>query len=173
MPPLPSPRLPINTVEEMFDKLRWEEARLVESWSVYDSWNFIVTAYHLSADWIEKPDSIATQVQRDRLKKIPADGQLLFKAVRQIANASKHLDLDSAKKHQIVGEIEEPGAFDYDSYFFGDMIRIRYDYYVVSMSAASAMVMRYLDWVIYGGDSGFFAELSAALAGMKTATRAV
>jgi hypothetical protein len=164
----PSPRLPINTVEELFDKLRWEEARLVESWSVYDSWNFVVTTYHLCEDWIRKEGSVATQAQRDRLGKLPPEAERLFKAIRQIANASKHFDLlPKWKMHQIVGEISEPGISDYDSYIFGEMISIPYDDYLVSMSAASAMVMRYLEWVIYGGDNASFGDIAEALASMK------
>lgn len=52
MPAEPSPRLSLHTVEDMFDKLKLEEARLLESWSVYDSFNFIVTAHHLYYDSI-------------------------------------------------------------------------------------------------------------------------
>ena len=164
----PSPRMPINTVEELFDKLKWEESRLVESWSVYDSWNFIVTAYHLYCDWIEKEGSMATQAQRERLDALPPEAKILFKAVRQVANASKHFDLDSAKKYQIVGEITPPEVSDYDSYFFGEMIYLPYDDYRVSMSAASALIMRYFEWVIYGGDNAFLEEIPAALAGMSS-----
>jgi hypothetical protein len=151
IPPLPSPRLPLNTVEQLFDKLKWEEARLVQSWSVYDSWNFIVTANHLSVDWIAEKGSPATQAQRDRRSDLPDDAKRLFKAIRQVANASKHFDLTTAKPHQIVGEITDPEISDYDSYFFGEMIYIPYDDGRISMSAASALIMRHLEWVIYGG----------------------
>ena len=45
-------RLSQHTVEDVFDKPKFEEARLLESWSVYDSSNFIVTAHHLYYDSI-------------------------------------------------------------------------------------------------------------------------
>lgn len=168
----PSPRLPIHTVEGMFEKLKWDEARLVESWSVYDSWNFVVTTYHLYEDWIRKDNSIASPAQRARLKNLPDEAKDLFQAMRQIANASKHFDLHGKRKdEQTVGEISDLGVSDYDSYFFGDMISIPYDGRLVSISAASALVMRYFEWVIYGGDKASLDEMNATLANMPAILR--
>ncbi|HAK92463.1 MAG TPA: hypothetical protein DCP94_12815 [Massilia timonae] len=97
----------------------------------------------------------------------------MFKAIRQVANASKHFDLspDVKQKHQIVGAIGDPEVSDYDAYFFGDMIFIPYDGRLISMSAASALIMRYLEWVIYDGDKAFLGEMSASLASMPGVVR--
>ena len=168
MPTAPSPRLPINTVEELFEKLKWEEARLVDSWSVYDSWNFIVTAHHLYHDWIGGRMSKATDEQKGRRKWIQDnvhEVERFFFAMRNVADGSKHFELD--RSNVIVGEISPPEVSDYDSYFFGDMIYIPYPGHRVSMFAGSAVVMRCLDWVIYGGDQHVIDELSSALAAMK------
>lgn len=63
----PSPRLPLHTADDLFKKLRWEEERLEQSWSEYDSFNFIVTAHHLYFDWILKGNA-ATPEQVERAK---------------------------------------------------------------------------------------------------------
>lgn len=70
---LPNPRLPLDTMEQMFDKLKWEEARLTESWSVYDSFNFIVTAHHLWFDWT---NNVGSAEQNARAAALPDDAKL-------------------------------------------------------------------------------------------------
>lgn len=165
---LPSPRIPINTVEELFNKLKWEEARLLESLSVYDSWNFVVTAHHLSNDWIKK-QLVATQEQKDRQADLPVELKRLFVAFGNIADGSKHFDLTWAKKGQIVAEVSEPETSDYDSYFFGDMIYVTYDAYRISIWAASEIIVKSLEWIIFGGDRVFVDDLSVGLAGTKIA----
>jgi len=45
------PTLGIQTSNEMFEKLKFESSRLQKSWHPYDSFNFIVTAWHLFQDW--------------------------------------------------------------------------------------------------------------------------
>lgn len=165
---LPSPRIPINTVEEMFNKLKWEEGRFLESLSVYDTWNFVVTAHHLSKDWIKK-QPIATQDQKDRQASLPAEVTRLFVALGNIADGSKHFDLTWAKNGQIVKEVTEPEVSDYDSYFFEEMIYVTYDAYKISMWAASEIIMKSLEWIIFGGDRAVVDELEATLAGNKVA----
>ena len=36
----PSTRFGLETCEDMYEKLRWEAARLEEEWGVYDTFNF-------------------------------------------------------------------------------------------------------------------------------------
>ena len=167
----PSPRLPLDSVEELFDKLKWEETRLVDSWGVYDSWNFLLTAHHLYHDWFGgKKLSPATDEQKGRrllIENTLPSIKKLFHAISDVANGNKHFDLDSAKKKQIVHEATEPEISDYDSYFYGEMIYISFDDYRVSMFAGSEMVIRCLDWIIYGGDQTVLDEVSSALVEMK------
>lgn len=166
----PSPRFPINTVEELFDKLKWNETRLMESWGMYESWDFILTAHHLYKDWIGGSMSEATDSQKERRKRIEEkklDLAPFFRAIGNVADGNKHFDLDRSKNNQIVDQVTEPEISDYDSYFFGKMPYIKYDGHHVSMYAGSAVIMRCLEWVIYGGDPTVLDEMSSALAGMK------
>jgi len=165
---LPSPRIPINTVEELFKKLKWEEERLLESLNIYDIWNFVVTAHHLSKDWIRK-QPIATQDQKDRQLSLPAEVTRLFVALGNIADGSKHFDLTWAKNGQVVKEVTESEISDYDSYFFGEMIYVTYDDYRISIWAASEIVVKSLEWVIFGDNWDVVDKLAAALAESKVA----
>jgi hypothetical protein len=167
----PSPRLPLNTVEEMFDKLKWENSRLRESWSVYDSFNFIVTAHHLYWDWIHEGQA-ANPEQVARAKTLPADAKVVFQAIIDVSNGSKHWKLDNpgSVRRQVISEVTAPTCAGWDSYFFGDMVYFRFGDHFVSMSEISALVMHYFEWVIHGSASKSLAELSEALAAMKVTT---
>lgn len=166
MPTLPNPRLPLDTAEQMFDKLKWEEARLVESWSVYDSFNFVVTAHHLWFDWLA---NVGTPEQRDRAHALPADAKMVFQAAADVSNGTKHwrMDRPGSKKRQVVSEVTEPICAGYDSYFFGDMVHFEFGEYFMSMGELSALIMAYLEWIIYGTGDKSIDELSAALSAMK------
>jgi hypothetical protein len=164
----PSPRLPLHTVEDMFDKLKFEETRLLESWSVYDSFNFIVTAHHLYYDWI-LCGKASTKEQTERAKGLPADAQTVFQAIIDISNGSKHWELDNKKSidRQVVAEVTEPMCAGWDSYFLGDMVFFRFGAQFVSMAEISSLVMAYFEWVIFGEGKKTLDELSDALAAMK------
>ena len=165
----PSPRFPINTVEELFDKLKWNETRLMESWGMYESWDFILTAHHLYKDWIGGRMSQATTLQKDRWNQIEKKECLarFFQAIGNVADGSKHFDLDWSKKKQIVDKVTDSEISDYDSYFFGKMPYIKYDGHHVSMYAGSAVIMRCFEWLMYGGDPIILEKMSSSLAGMK------
>lgn len=164
----PITRLPINTAQEMFEKLKWEESRLAESWSVYDSYNFIVTAHHLYWDWIYLGHA-ASADQQHRARSLPDDAQSVFNVIRDVSNGSKHFQLTNEKslKSQVVTEVTAPGCYGYDSYFEGDMVHFGFEDYFVSMAELSAVVIRYLEWIVQGTDINALNEMSAALAGMK------
>jgi len=164
----PSPRLPLNTVEGMFEKLKWEESRLRESWNVYDSFNFIVTAHHLYWDWIHEGQA-STAEQMARARGIPPDAKVLFQAVTDVSNGSKHWKLDNkgSQKRQVVEEVTDSICAGWDSYFFGDMIHFKFDGYFISMSELSSLVMHYLELIIHGIGQKTLDELSASLKAMK------
>jgi len=169
----PSPRLSINTVEELFDKLKWDERRLLQSWGVYESWDFVLTAHHLYKDWIGGRTSQATTLQKERWIQIEKKDCLarFFEAIGNVADGNKHFDLDWSKKKQIVDQVTDPEVSDYDSYLFGEMPHIKYNGHHVSMYAGSAVVMCCFQWIIYGGDPAVLDEMSSALAAMKIEAR--
>ena len=52
------PRLPIDSCEALFEKLKWDFQQLEKDWtSPYTTFNFVVTAYHLYQDWIKRAGS--------------------------------------------------------------------------------------------------------------------
>jgi len=166
MTSLPNPRLPLDTVEQMFEKLKWEEARLKESWSVYDSFNFLVTAHHLWCDWLGHAGSTEQQA---RASGLPDDAKVVFQAVVDVSNGTKHwlMERPGSKKRQVVAEVTEPMCAGWDSYFFGDMVHFEFGEYFVSMSEISALVLGYFEWIIYGDGAKSVDELCAALSAMK------
>jgi len=161
-------RLALDTAEDMFEKLKWDEQQLVESWGVYPTFNFIVTAHHLYFDWIIKGRG-AKPEQTERARRLPPNGKLLFQAITEVSNGTKHWKLTrkDVLEHQVVTDVSKPEVSDYDSYFFGEMIYLSYNGYRLSMSAASALIMRYFEWIIYGGDEAALDDLSVAMLGMQ------
>ena len=146
-------RLALDTAEDMFKKLKWDEQQLVDSWGVYPSFNFIVTAHHLYFDWIIKGRG-ARPEQTDRASRLPPDGKLLFQAITEVSNGTKHWKLThkDVLANQVITDVSEPEVSDYDSYFFGEMVYLSYGGHRLSMSTASALIMHYFEWIIYGGD---------------------
>lgn len=164
----PSTRLPLATAEELYEKLKWDEQQLIVAWDVYPTFNFIVTTHHLYFDWILKGRG-ATPEQTERAKQLPPDAKLLFQAIIEVSNGSKHWTLtrQDVLDRQVITAVSGQGIFDYDSYFLGEMVHLFFDGYLVSMAAASSMIMRYFEWIIYGNESSAVEELSRALAGTK------
>lgn len=164
----PSTRLPLATAEELFEKLKWDEQQLDESWGVFQTFNFIVTAHHLYFDWIIKGRG-ATSEQTARANSLPADARTLFQAVTEVSNGSKHwaLTRQDVIDRQVVTEVTEPIIADYDSYFFGEMVHLSFDGRFMSMFQLSGIIMSYFEWIIHGGDDAVLNELSAALATAK------
>jgi len=161
-------RLALDTAEDMFEKLKWDELQLIESWGVYPTFNFIVTAHHLYFDWIVQGRG-AQPEQTKRAENLPADAKLLFQAITEVSNGTKHWKLTrkDVLERQIITDVSKPIVADYDSYFFGEMVYLSFSGHFVSVSAASSMIMRYFEWMINGGDSRALEELSSALAGMR------
>lgn len=161
-------RLPLHTAEDMLAKLKWEEQKLIDGWSVYDSYNFLVTAHHLYVDWILKGRA-ATPAQIARAQALPADAKEVFQAVIDVSNGSKHWKLDhpNALNRQIVEDVTDPICSGWDSFLNGDMVHFEFGGRFMSMSELSAFVMHYFDLIIYGTGTKTIAELSATLATIK------
>ncbi|QJE02192.1 hypothetical protein HH212_21010 [Massilia forsythiae] len=165
-----SPRLPLHTVEQLFEKLKYDESRLEQSWSVYDTFNFVVTAHHLYIDWLQGKRG-ATAEQAHRAHNLSSEAKALFKAVTEVSNGTKHWELTDPKKKesQIIDEVTPPCIDDYESYCFGEMVHFRFNDYYISIFAASALIIGYFEWMIFGKDKPTADELDDALASFKIA----
>lgn len=144
---LPQPRIPIHTCEGLFDKLKWEHKRLQDEWNEYNSFNFVLTAYHLYCDWIDKAGS---QAQKQRKNGMPTNAKRLFFVLRDITNASKHWKLDTPNEaKRIVSDVSDPKIADWDSYFnTGSVIYISVDQANVSLPEVARLVIETLQWLL-------------------------
>jgi len=161
-------RLALNTAEDMFDKLKWEEARLDESWDVYDSFNFIVTAHHLYVDWL-KPDS-ANSSQIARKEALPEEARNVFRALIDVSNGSKHWKMTNKRSldAQVIVRVQEPIIGCYYSYFANKpMAYFEFKGYDLSMAELSAFVMKYFEWILNGEGQEFPAELTVNLEALR------
>ncbi|MFA5996426.1 MAG: hypothetical protein WC790_01745 [Candidatus Paceibacterota bacterium] len=86
----------LNNCLDLYAKLKYEGENLESNWNEYNSFNFIVTSWHLYNDWLK-----ADSVNRPRLStkkkeppKTPPNMLLVVYALRDIANSSKHFFLN-------------------------------------------------------------------------------
>ncbi|WP_208280573.1 hypothetical protein [Massilia oculi] len=165
----PLTRLAINTNYEMFEKLLWEESQLKQTWGIYESFNFIVTAHHLYVDWM-KPD-VATPEQIARKRLLPQGAKDVFQAVLDISNGSKHWKISNPKtlENQVIIRVQEPVIGCWEAWASDSpMAYFRFTKYDMSMAQLSYVVVQYFDWILNGPDLvvpvGFQEGLDAMLA---------
>lgn len=161
-------RLALDTAEDMFEKLKWEEARLMESWGIYDSFNFIVTAHHLYVDWLSLDSAKPSQVARKAA--LPSDAQIVFQAVIDVSNGSKHWQMThpASLKRQVIVRIDRPVIGCWYSYA-EDKPMAYFDFagYSLSMAELSDFVMKYFDWILNGEGQPFPTELTSNLQALR------
>lgn len=158
----PSPRLPLNSCEALFEKLKWDYEQLSKEWSPYCTFNFVITAYHLYQDWI---DQTGTKEQRKRKAKLPEHGQLLFKVWRDITNASKHWELDRpSQKKQVVTSVSQPQIADWHAYFVtGPVIYVQVGDARPSLTQLADATLWSFKWLIEGEGSFLLSDLERQL----------
>lgn len=164
-------RLALDTAEDMFEKLKWEEERLVETWGIYDSFNFIVTAHHLYVDWITAKNDAATASQIARKAALPQGARNVFQAVIDVSNGSKHwrMTKDFSTKNQVIVSMDRPviGCW-YALAEDKPMAYFDFAGYSLSMAELSAFVMKYFDWILNGDGQPFPDELTANLEALRS-----
>ena len=150
----PSPRIPIDTCEGLFEKLKWDYQQLQEGWNEYRTFNFVVTAYHLYEDWIKHAGSKA---QRSRKGKLPTIGKKLFYTLRDITNASKHWQLDSKSQNKKVVEgVSQPIIGDYYAYFIaGPVMYVSVGEARPGIPELASITIECLEWILNGETNTF------------------
>jgi len=158
----PSPRIPIDSCEGLFEKLKWDYQQLQEGWTEYRTFNFVVTAYHLYADWI---DSAGTRTQRQRKNKLPEQGKLLFFALRDITNSSKHWELDAkGQQKQVVSGVSQPQISDWYAYLVaGPVLYVSVGLARPSMPELASLTLECFDWILQGEGMSFPVGLTEKL----------
>ena len=92
---------------DLFKKLERDGELLEQEVNSDRFFNFVVTAYHL-CEWVEKDPHVAGTVKND-VKIVRKNKHIA--ACRDIANASKHVQLGSDHKNQVAGEAESSQAY--------------------------------------------------------------
>jgi hypothetical protein len=159
----PPTRFGLETCQDMYEKLKWEAQRLENGWSVYDTFNFAVTAHHLYADWIESCGSLEAAEKKCSL---PEPAKMVMQSIIDIANGNKHWQMtrDGSLKHQVVTKVHEPIRGDWYAYFVaGPMVYVEFGDYILSMKTLKDLVLGYFKWIFEDGDTVFPQELQNQL----------
>jgi hypothetical protein len=156
------PRLPIHTCEGLLEKLKWDHNELKNGWTEYRTFNFIVTAYHLYADWI---DRAGNDEQKKRKKELPDSAKLLFKVLRDITNATKHWTLNTgSQSRQVVSAVTSPQIADWYSYFIaGPVIYVTVGESRPSMPELADVTIKCFDWLLTESEAPFPTSLEQQL----------
>lgn len=144
------PVLGISSSIDLFEKLKYESARLQNGWHPYDAFNFLVTAWHLFHDWTRSDNSQALCRQKRNKDKLPPSMNLVLDVVRDLVNGSKHFQLDpgSASKRRVV-EVHAGNEVGWYEYFFHEDIAgvTVEDHWYFSIRTLNNFVIRYFEWV--------------------------
>lgn len=147
--------------------MRWEYEQLEKhGWDEYRIFNFVVTAWHLYYDWIEKAGTVAQKGRRNiilkRKKKFGA--HMIFAALRDLTNASKHWTLKSDQDSpQVVASISDPQITNYHDYFFaGPVVNINIDEFNLSITEVARLAVGCMEWIL-NGDCSFPDDLKKEL----------
>lgn len=141
----------INTCYDLYKKLMFEGSTLENNWNEYNSFNFIVTAWHLYDDWLksdrENRPNLSTKKKEHH--KTPQNMMKIIFALRDVANSSKHFTLNDASfNKKVVTGIHQPIVGDAAAYFLhGPMIYIEIENSVYSMRDLRHIVLLYFDWI--------------------------
>ncbi len=172
------PVLGLYSSKDMFEKLKFESSRLQQDWhNPYDTFNFIVTAWHLFHDWPKSDDPRALSRIKRNINKLPTPMKLVLNIVRDLANGSKHFSLDpKAAEKRRIGEVhtgKEVGIYQY--FYRSKMPGITVDEHnYFSIRVLHNLVMHYFEWVFDDTKlvSDFPSELTEAILHCNIAERA-
>jgi hypothetical protein len=165
--PLPSPRVSIHTCQGLFDKLKWEFEQLEkQGWDEYRIFNFVVTAWHLYYDWINNAGTDAQKGRRDIIlvQKKKYGAHMIFAALRDLTNASKHWTLKSnPDSPQVVTNVSDPQITNYyDYYFAGPVVNVNVDGFNLSITEVARLAIGCMEWIL-NGDCPFPDDLKREL----------
>lgn len=154
-PSKPPTRFSLETCEDMHEKLKWEAQRLENGWSVYDSFNFVVTAHHLYHDWIECCGSAGV---KNKKLLLPAHAKMVMQSIVDLSNGNKHWQMTQkgSLERQVITQVHERGINDMFAYLLaGPMVYIEFDDYKLSMAELVHQVLGYFKWMFESGSGDF------------------
>jgi hypothetical protein len=135
---------------DLYEKLKYESKRLENGWHHYDSFNFIVTAWHLYHDWIKSDDPKSISKRKRNPQKLPNSMRLVMDTVRDLANGSKHFQLDpKPAANRRIEEILDGNEVGWYQYFYRERVpgvTIEKHWYF-SIRSLLNFIMKYFEWV--------------------------
>lgn len=135
---------------DLYEKLKYESKRLEISWHYYDSFNFLVTAWHLYSDWKSSDDSQAISRKKREYKNLPNSMRMVLDTVRDLVNGSKHFQLTpkSAGKRRVeaVHDGKEVGWYQFLFRERTHGVTVDGTWYF-SIRLLNNFIMRYFEWV--------------------------
>ena len=141
----------INTCFDLYDKLKHEGANLENNWNAYNSFNFIITAWHLHNDWLhsDKINRPKLATKKKNPPKTPEAMMSVVNALRDLTNGSKHFHLNKKSENKkVVTKTYSPIIGDWAAYFLhGPMIYVEIDRSTYSMWDLRHIVLLYFNWV--------------------------
>ncbi|TNY95337.1 hypothetical protein CGK57_23310 [Vibrio parahaemolyticus] len=138
----------IETVNDLRDKLKYERERVIDTQHPYDFFNFVVTAWHLHHDWMKEDKENRPKLFHKKVNLSPQPIKELIKAIRDLANGSKHFRLDGKnEKKKVVLSVHQPEVRDYYSYFFGAQRGVSLEGAYYSIGDIVCIVDEYFDWL--------------------------
>jgi hypothetical protein len=145
----PAPRLPLNSCEDLLEKVKWDRQQLNADWGTYKTLDFILSANHLYKDWIDKTGSNEQRQRKWRAGKSLKD---IFHCLGDLANATKHWKLDKYnQENQIVDAVSTPIIADWSAYFLtGPVIYVDILGSRLSMPELTDITLKCLDWLVHG-----------------------
>ena len=139
----------IDSSLAMFEKLKHESARLQKGWHAYDAFNFLVTAWHLFADWPKSDAPKALSRRKRQRSRLPKAMNLVLDVVRDLVNGSKHFYLDpGAADKRRVDEVHTGEEFGYYEWYFHEdlpAVTVDKDWYF-SIRVLNNLMMKYFEW---------------------------
>ncbi len=138
----------IKNCKDMYSKLIHESKRLHETWNDYDIFNYLVTAWHLQNDWLEK-DRSAPNFALRKVGKAPTGMKEIMSIAKEITNGSKHFSIKENKKAKyIVEKVHDPEIRDWHSYFIsGPKYGVSTSNAYYSIADLVGCIDQYFEWV--------------------------
>lgn len=144
------PVLGIDSSLDMFHKLKYESSLLKEGWHPYNSFNFLVTAWHLFEDWPKSDDARALCRNKRHRPRLPKEMNFLLDIVRDLVNGSKHFELeaDAVKKRKVVETHSGTEVGWYEFLFHENLpaVTAGANWYF-SIRVLNNLIVRYFEWV--------------------------
>lgn len=168
----PQTRFGLETCQDMHEKLKLDARRLEDSGSAYDIFNFVVTANHLYADWI---DNCGSQENKSKRESLSAPEKMVMQCIVDLSIGGKHWQMTNKNslERQVVKSHPERCINDWHAYLCGEqngvILFFEFGSYRLSIIELKDLVLGYFKWIFEDHNTTHFpADLQNQLELYKT-----